>query len=63
MVIQGSGRLKLDDDVVEIGPMDAIRLSPSVMRAAEAGPEGLEYLAFGTRHKGDGDLDPEFWPK
>jgi quercetin dioxygenase-like cupin family protein len=62
VVVSGSGRLKLDDEIVEIGPLDAIRLAPSVMRAAEAGPDGLEYVAFGARHQGDGAMDPGFWP-
>jgi mannose-6-phosphate isomerase-like protein (cupin superfamily) len=63
VVLAGSGRIKLDDELVEIGALDAIRIAPQVERAMEAGPEGLEYLAFGPHHKGDGALnhDPGFW--
>ena len=47
MVLSGSGRLKLDDEIIEIDTMDAIRMAPKVTRALEAGDEGLELLAFG----------------
>ena len=63
VVIGGSGRVKLDDDVVEVRRLDALRIAPAVKRAVEAGDEGLEFLAFGPRHEGDGDLDFDaaFW--
>lgn len=62
VVLSGSGRIKLDDTVEEIGPLDAIRIAPKVLRALEAGDEGLEWLAFGPRHGGDGELVREgFW--
>ena len=38
-----------------------MRVSPEVMRAFEAGPDGLEVLAFGPRHKGDGELVQGWW--
>jgi mannose-6-phosphate isomerase-like protein (cupin superfamily) len=62
-VISGSGRIKLDDDVFDVRPYDAIRIAPHVTRALEGGPDGLEYLAFGPHHDGDGELiqDPAFW--
>ena len=56
VVISGSGRVKLDDDVAEVGRLDAIRVAPTVVRAFEAGPDGLELLAFGARHEGDGEI-------
>jgi uncharacterized cupin superfamily protein len=61
VVLRGSGRLKLDDDVVEVRPLDVIRVAPDVARAFEAGEDGLEYLVFGPRREGDGALLPEFW--
>lgn len=63
VVLSGSGRIKLDDDVVELDTMDAVRLAPSIVRALEAGPDGLELLAFGPRHQGDGEIVPidGFW--
>lgn len=62
VVIAGSGRLALDDEILEIGPMDAVRIGPEIARAIEAGPEGLELLAFGARHEGDGEILPGWWP-
>lgn len=56
VVLAGSGRIKLDDDIVELETMDAVRLAPSVVRALEAGPDGLELLAFGPRHEADGEI-------
>ena len=63
VVLKGSGRIKLDDELVDLGPLDAIRIAPKVERALEAGADGLEYLAFGPHRKGDGALnhDPGFW--
>jgi quercetin dioxygenase-like cupin family protein len=63
VVLAGSGQIKLDEDVIELETMDAIRLAPSVVRALEAGPDGLELLAFGTRHEADGEIVPidGFW--
>jgi len=62
VVLSGSGRAKLDDEVIDVDAMDAIRVAPSVTRAFEADSEGLELLAFGPRHKGDGELVQDFWP-
>ncbi|HEU0023702.1 MAG TPA: cupin domain-containing protein [Thermoleophilaceae bacterium] len=61
VVLSGSGRLKLDDEIIEVGPMDAIRMAPQVARALEAGDEGLEVLAFGPRHAGDAEMVKDFW--
>ena len=61
VVVGGSGRVKLDDDIVELAKLDALRVAPGVTRQFEAGPEGLELLAFGQRHEGDGELVPGWW--
>ena len=61
VVLGGSGRVKLDDEVLDIGSLDALRVSPPVARAFEAGPDGLELLAFGPRRKGDGEMLPGWW--
>jgi mannose-6-phosphate isomerase-like protein (cupin superfamily) len=60
VVISGSGRVKLDDEVREVGELDAIRVAPSVTRAFEAGAEGLELLAFSPRAKGDAEIVEDF---
>ena len=62
VVVSGSGRVKLDDEVRELQRLDAVRLAPSVVRAFEAGPDGMELLVFGPRHQGDGELLRDFWP-
>jgi mannose-6-phosphate isomerase-like protein (cupin superfamily) len=59
VVVGGSGRAKLDDDVKEIGHLDAIRVAPGVVRTFEAGDDGLELLAFGPRRDGDGEIVKE----
>jgi mannose-6-phosphate isomerase-like protein (cupin superfamily) len=63
VILSGTGRIKLADDVKEIGPLDAIRVAPTVPRAFEADPQAnLELLAFGPRHSGDGEiLREDFW--
>jgi len=60
VVLSGSGRIKLDDDVVDIGAMDAIRIAPETTRAIEAGPDGIELLAFGPHHD-DAEMVQGFW--
>jgi len=62
VVLQGSGRVKIDDEIRDLGPLDAIRFAPGSTRAFEAGPEGLEFLVFSTRHPGDALIDRHFWP-
>jgi quercetin dioxygenase-like cupin family protein len=61
VVLGGTGRVKLDDEVAEIGPLDAIRVAPDVVRAFEAGPDGLELLVFGPHHEGDGKMLGDVW--
>jgi uncharacterized cupin superfamily protein len=60
VVISGSGRIKLDDKVEEIGLLDAIRVGPSVTRGFEAGDDGLELLAVSPRAKGDAEIVEDF---
>src|SRR3954451_20665531 len=61
VVLAGSGRVKLGDEIVELEPRDALRVAPGVMRAFEAGDDGLEWLAFGQRRDGDGEIVPGWW--
>ena len=61
VVLSGSGRAKLEEEIVELDVLDAIRVAPGVTRAFQAGPEGLELLAFGPRADGDGELVQGWW--
>jgi quercetin dioxygenase-like cupin family protein len=61
VVLSGSGRMRLDDEIVDVAALDAIRVEPQVTRAFEAGPDGLQWLAFGAHHDKDGEVDREFW--
>jgi mannose-6-phosphate isomerase-like protein (cupin superfamily) len=61
VVIHGSGRLKLDDEIIEVERLDAVRVAPQVTRAWEAGEDGLEVLAFGRHYEGDGAIVPGWW--
>jgi mannose-6-phosphate isomerase-like protein (cupin superfamily) len=61
VVLSGNGRARLDEEIIEVGPLDAIRVSPEVTRAFEADSDGLELLVFGPRHQGDAEVVPDFW--
>ena len=61
VIVRGNGLLKLDDEIIEVEALDAIRVSPAVTRAFEAGDEGLEVIVFGPHHKGDGEILPDWW--
>jgi mannose-6-phosphate isomerase-like protein (cupin superfamily) len=63
VLLSGSGRLKLDDEVFELGPWDAVRIAKGTMRNFEAGPGGAELLAFGAPKTGAGDAEvaPGWW--
>jgi mannose-6-phosphate isomerase-like protein (cupin superfamily) len=56
VLVSGSARVKLDDEILELKPWDAVRIGKGTMRNMEAGPEGAEYLAFGA---GDDPRDAE----
>lgn len=61
VVLRGDGKIKLDDEIADVRPLDAIRVAPHVTRAFEAGPEGLEFIAVGAHHPGDGELVDDPW--
>jgi mannose-6-phosphate isomerase-like protein (cupin superfamily) len=56
VVLSGTGRVHLNDDVVDVKPLDAIRMAPQVVRALEAGDGDLTVLAFGTHHEDDAEM-------
>src|ERR687893_615519 len=57
VVVGGSGRMKLDDEIVELKRWDAVRVPPGTWRGYEAGPEGLEIIVVGAPHLGDTPRD------
>ncbi|HMD51092.1 MAG TPA: hypothetical protein VKG62_00145 [Solirubrobacteraceae bacterium] len=63
VVISGSGRVKLDDEIVELRQWDVVRVAPEVVRAFEGGPDGLEIIAVGGKRPEDGDgvRVPDWW--
>ena len=64
VVVAGSGRVRLDDEVREIKQWDVVRVAPEVVRQFEAGPDGLELIAVGgpKPEGGDGVRAETPWP-
>jgi len=64
VVVAGSGRMMVDDDVLELRQWDVVRVAPEAVRAFEAGPEGLELIAVGgpKPEGGDGVPGDAAWP-
>jgi len=62
VLVSGSARVKLDDDIVELAPFDAVRIAPGVTRCVEAGPEGAELIMFGgPKLEADADIIQGWW--
>jgi uncharacterized cupin superfamily protein len=61
VVVSGSGRIKLEDEVRELKQWDVIRVPPSTARAFAAGPDGLELLAIGFGEGGDAEMIEKPW--
>src|SRR6266480_5763917 len=62
VVVRGSGRIKVEDEIVEVGEWDAIRFDKDTMRNVEAGRDGIEYLAFGAGDDPrDVDMAQNWW--
>src|SRR5512132_1320102 len=59
VVVRGSARVRVEDEIVELREWDAIRFPKRPMRQVEAGPEGVDYLAFGA---GDDPTEVEMAP-
>jgi quercetin dioxygenase-like cupin family protein len=65
IVVAGSGRILLDDEVCELRQWDVVRVAPEVVRAFEAGPDGLDIIAVGgpKPEDGDGVIGTARWPE
>jgi quercetin dioxygenase-like cupin family protein len=64
VVVAGSGRVLLDGEVQELRQWDVVRVAPEVVRAFEAGPDGLDVIAVGgpKPEGGDGVMGTAAWP-
>jgi mannose-6-phosphate isomerase-like protein (cupin superfamily) len=57
LVLSGTARIKLDDEEIELGALDALRIPPGTMRSMGAGPEGAELIAFGAPDTDNKDIE------
>jgi quercetin dioxygenase-like cupin family protein len=63
VVINGSGRFRVQDDVFDVGPRDVVYCPVNTMREWEAGSDGMELLAFGAHTEGEStEMKRDFWP-
>ena len=53
VVVRGSGRMKLDEEIVEVQEWEVVRVPPGTWRGYEAGPEGLELIVYGAPNLGE----------
>jgi quercetin dioxygenase-like cupin family protein len=63
VVVAGSGRAKLEDEIIDLGLWDVLRVAPQVIRAFEAGPDGMELICVGGKRPAGGDNEgfKDFW--
>jgi uncharacterized cupin superfamily protein len=63
VLVNGSARIKVEDEVRELRQWDAVRLHRDTLRGFEAGDEGAEFIAIGAPNTGPGDADivEEWW--
>ncbi|HEY2258938.1 MAG TPA: cupin domain-containing protein [Solirubrobacteraceae bacterium] len=61
VILAGSGRFRVQDDVFPVSEKDVVYCPPSAMREWEAGPEGLELLAFGGHADNESDMERGWW--
>jgi mannose-6-phosphate isomerase-like protein (cupin superfamily) len=66
VILSGGGRVKIEDEIVDVKALDALRVSPGTWRGFEAGPDGMELVAFGARcgmeaDENDGDMEQGWW--
>ena len=63
VLVRGSARMKVEDDLIDLEPYTAVRVSPSTMRGYEGGPDGAELIVVGAPRTGAGDANvvPGWW--
>jgi uncharacterized cupin superfamily protein len=64
ILVAGSGRMKLNDEIVELRGWDAVRVPAGTTRGFEAGPEGATLIAVGAPgpNAADAEIFPDWWP-
>lgn len=63
VLLRGSGRVKLEDELVDLGPLDAVRIPDGIAHSIAAGPDGAELLFFGAPNTDNKDVEmiQGFW--
>ncbi|HEY2319869.1 MAG TPA: cupin domain-containing protein [Solirubrobacteraceae bacterium] len=62
VVLSGSGRFRVKDEILDVGPRDVVYCPADTMREWEAGPDGMELLAFGAHSEGENtEMSRDFW--
>ena len=63
VIAEGSGRVKIEDEVLDLRTWDIVRVGPDTMRNFEAGPDGITFVAFGApiSEENDGEIVPGWW--
>ena len=63
VIVRGTAKLKLDDEILELEPWDAVRIAPGVVRDIEGGPDGAELILFGAPRvpPGDAVTEQDWW--
>jgi mannose-6-phosphate isomerase-like protein (cupin superfamily) len=63
VVLSGSGRIKIDDTILDLVEGDLVRVAPGVWRCTEAGPDGMTILAVGAPVSDENDavLEQGWW--
>ena len=63
VVVEGSGRVRLDDEVEDVRQWDAVRVGPETVRCFEAGPDGIAFVVVGAPFEGanDAEMIPNWW--
>jgi mannose-6-phosphate isomerase-like protein (cupin superfamily) len=57
VLVGGSARMKIEDEIKELKQWDAVRVHKDTMRALEGGNEGAELLVIGAPNTGPGDAE------
>lgn len=61
VVLAGSGRFKIEDEIIAVGVKDVVYCPPGSMREWESGPDGMELMAFGGHAENDSEIQPGWW--